>query len=130
MPVGQPRSFHKRFKFTVEIGGLTFFGFQTCSELKMTLGTVTHREGGTLVADKTPGLLTTDPITLTRGASNDLEMYEKWKKVIDAAANGGIGENDGAYDDDIDIVQRDRDGTELLRWRVFGAWIKSFNAGA
>lgn len=130
MSVGQPRSYHKRFKFTIEIDGLTYAGFQTCSDLKGAVGEVMHREGGTLIPDKTPGLATFDDVTLTRGATNDRELYDKWKKVLDAGANGGSGEVDGEYDDEMDIVQRDRDGSELLRWRCFGAWIKEFTAGS
>lgn len=130
MTVGVPRSFHKRFKFTVEWDGLTYAGFQTMSELKVAVGTVTHREGGTLIPDKTPGLLNYEPVTLTQGATNDLELWEKFKKVVDASANGGTGENDGGYDDEIDLVQRDRDGSEIMRWRLFKGWIKEFIAGA
>ena len=33
--IGTPRSFHKKFKFVVEIDGFQHAGFQKCSELSV-----------------------------------------------------------------------------------------------
>lgn len=127
MPVGNPRSFYKKFKFVVEIDGFAYFGFQKCSELTMEVGVVTHREDGTLLADKTPGVVTVPNITLERGATRNLEMYLWFKEVVDVTSEQG--NIDGQYDRDIDIVQLDRDGTEIDRWNVTAAWPRMFSAG-
>lgn len=129
MPVGNPRSFYKKFKFVIEIDGFTYFGFQTCSELSEEVGVVSHREGGSLLEDKTPGLVTVPNITLTRGATKDQEMHDWFKQVVDTAANLGEGLPDGKYDRDFDIVQQNRDGSEMQRYKVKKAWPRKYVAG-
>jgi phage tail-like protein len=129
MPVGSPRSFYKKFKFTVEIDGFTYFGFQKCSELKAEVGVVEHREGGVLLADKTPGLVTVPNITLERGATKDQEMFNWFKQVVDMAANLGEGRPDPGYARNMDIVQHDRDGSVLMRFPITNAWPRTFVAG-
>lgn len=129
MTVGSPRSFYKKFKFTIEIDGFTYFGFQKCSELSAEIGVVEHREGGVLIADKTPGLVTVPNITLERGATKDQEMFKWWKQVVDMAANLGEGLPDPGYARSMDIVQHDRDGSVLQRFPIPLAWPRKFVAG-
>lgn len=129
MPVGSPRSFYKKFKFVIEIDGFTYFGFQKCSELSAEVAVVEHREGGSLLPDKTPGLVTVPNITLERGATDDEEMFNWFKEVVDMAANLGEGLPDPGYARDLDIVQQDRDGSELRRWPIKNAWPRKFVAG-
>jgi phage tail-like protein len=130
MPVfGTPRTFAKKFKFIVEIDGLGYAGFQDCSELSAELATVEQWEGGGLIAlAKDPGRLTFPDITLTQGATQDLELFDWFKECADAAANGGL--IDPFYRRTADIVQLDRDNAELMRWRVQSCWVKKFIAGS
>lgn len=130
MASGSPRSFFKRFKFVVEIDGFSYFGFQTCSELSAEVGVVTNREGGALVEDKSPGLLTVPNITLERGATKDEEMFNWFKEVVDMTSGLGSGLPDPQYARSVDIVQQDRDGTELRRWKLASCWPRKFVAGA
>ena len=129
MANGSPRSYFKKFKFVVQIDGFSYFGFQSCTELSAEGGVVSQREGGALVEDKTPGLLTVPNITLSRGATKDEEMFNWFKQVVDMTANLGEGLPDPQYMRNLDIVQQDRDGSELRRWRVKGAWPRKFVAG-
>lgn len=127
--VGAPRSFEKKFKFTIEIDGITHAGFQKCSELAAEAAKIEYREGGALIPNKSPGLVTFDDLTLERGAvASDSDLYNWFTEVVDVAANTGLIDND--YKRDLDIVLSDRDGTELKRWRVVNAWIQKFTAGA
>ncbi len=129
MPVGSPRSFYKKFKFIVEIDGFTYFGFQKCSELSAEVAVVSHREGGTLLADETPGLVTVPNITLERGATDDQEMHNWFKQVVDMAANLGEGLPDPEFARDIDIVQQDRDGSERKRHPIKNCWPRKYVVG-
>lgn len=128
MPIqGNPRSFHKRFKYIVEIDGFASAGFQKCSELSMEVGKVEYREGGSLIPNKSPGLLNMTDVTLERGATTDLELYTWFKEVAYAAS--GLGLKDEEYKRDFDIVQQDRDGSEQRRWNVTKGWPTKFVAG-
>ncbi len=44
--IGNPRSFHKQFKFIVGIDDVGHAGFQTCSELSVEAANVQCFEGG------------------------------------------------------------------------------------
>ena len=50
--IGNPRSFHKKFKFLVEIDGVAHAGFQKCSELSVEVANVQYFEGGSLIPNK------------------------------------------------------------------------------
>jgi len=126
--IATPRNFHTKFKFLVEIDGFGSAAFQACSELAVEAAEITYYEGGAIVPDKQPGRLTFTDITLDRGATSDKDMFEWMKQVGDAAKNAGRRNPD--YKRNLDIVQLERDGTVLRRWRVEGAWPKKFVGGA
>ena len=129
MPVGQPRNFYKKFKFTVEIDGLTYAGFSSMSELKQSVGVVEHREGGTLLADKTPGLVTVDNVTLERGATKDRELWEWWREVVKTSNAQGTSLAESRFARSGALVQQDMDGSVLMRWNLSNTWPMSFSAG-
>ncbi len=125
--IGTPRTFHKKFKFLVEIDGVTSAGFQKCSELSVEVANIQYFEGGALVPHKSPGRLTFADVTLERGATSDRDLLDWFSQVADAAANTGLNEPD--FKRNLDIVQQDRDGSTLRRWSLTGAWPVKFVAG-
>ena len=128
MPViGNPRTFHKKFKFIVEIDGVASAGFQKCSELSVEVANVQYYEGGALIPNKSPGRLTFADVTLERGATSDKDLFDWLTQVADAAANAGL--NEPEFKRNLDIVQQDRDGSTLRRWSLTGAWPVKFVAG-
>ena len=128
MPViGTPRTFHKKFKYVVEIDGVASAGFQKCSELSVEVANVQYYEGGALIPNESPGRLTFADVTLERGATSDKDLFDWLTQVADAAANAGL--NEPEFKRNLDIVQQDRDGSELRRWRLNNAWPVKFVAG-
>lgn len=127
MTIGTPRNFHKKFKFVVEIDTLGSAAFRSASELSVEAAKVEHSEGGVLIPDKSPGRLTYSDVTLERGATLDRELFDWFVEVADAAANAGLVEPN--FKRMVDIVQLDRDGAELLRWRLHNAWVQKHVAG-
>lgn len=133
MVFGNARSFHKKFKFVVDIDGfesqpgLGGTAFQKCSELSYEIAKVEYSEGGSLIPDKSPGRLTFADVTLERGVTSSQEMYDWATDVADAASNSGL--KDPSYKRTVDIVQQDRNGATLRRWRLFNAWPTKFTAG-
>jgi phage tail-like protein len=128
MPViGTPRTFHKKFKFIVEIDNVASAGFQKCSELSVEVANVQYSEGGALIPNKSPGRLTFADVTLERGATQDPDLFDWMQEVADASANAGL--NEPEFKRNLDIVQQDRDGSELRRWRLHNAWPVKFVAG-
>lgn len=125
--VGQPRSFFKQFLFRVEIPGVKSTAFQKCGEVKGDVAVIEQWEGGAIAAEKSPGRYKTADVTLERGATKDLDLWLWWKQVADVVNNGGFV--DDLYKRTLDIVQLDRDGTELRRWTLHDAWPISFTGG-
>ncbi|MCP4678742.1 MAG: phage tail protein [Deltaproteobacteria bacterium] len=118
--VGNPRSFHKKFKFIVEIDDVKSAGFQKCSELSVEIANVQYSEGGSLIPNKSPGRLTFADVTLERGATQDRDLFDWFSDV--AITSSGLGLTDNYYKRNLDIVQQDRDGTTLRRWTLHNAW--------
>src|SRR3954469_13871898 len=117
---GTIKSFDKKFKFKVEIDGFQFADFMKCSGLEVEIETVEHREGGSLVPNKSPGLVKFTEITLERGVTSNVDFFT-WVSTVVALAAAGVGsaatgEIDPVYKRNVDIVQLDRDGSELKRW--------------
>lgn len=119
--------FHKKFKFIVEEAGLTVAAFQKASELSVEAAKVEYFEGGSVIPDKAPGRLTFTDVTLERGVTLDRDLYDWFLDVANAAADTGLNEPD--FKRTLDIVQQDRLGNELLRWRLVNAWPMKFVAG-
>ena len=132
MPIiGTPRTFHKKFKFVVEIDQFQSAGFQKCSELSVEVANIEYHEGGSLIPNKSPGRLSFPDVTLERGATNDLELYEWFESVAAAAAGlGGAGLIDDAYKRTLDVVVLDRDDSELQRFNLQNAWPTKFVAAS
>lgn len=126
--IGTPRSFHKKFKFVVEIDGVAHAGFQKCSELSVEVANIQYFEGGALIPNKSPGRLTFADVTLERGATLDRDLFD-WLQDV-AITSSGLGLPDNAYKRNLDIVQQDRDGSTLRRWSLSGAWPVKFVAGS
>ncbi len=125
--IGTPRTFHKKFKFIVEIDGVASAGFQKCSELSVEVANIEYHEGGTLIPNKSPGRLKFADVTLERGATKDQDLFDWMEQVADAAANAGLVEP--TFKRNLDIVQQDRDGVTLRRWSLSRAWPVKFVAG-
>ena len=111
--IGNPRSFHKKFKFIVEIDDVGHAGFQKCSELSVEVANVQYFEGGSLIPNKSPGRLTFSDVTLERGATEDRDLFDWFQDV--AITSSGLGLTDGNDKRNLDVVQQDRDGVTLHR---------------
>jgi phage tail-like protein len=136
MPFGSARTFHKKFKFVIEIDDVAYAGFQKCSALEAEIAKIEQWEGGTVIPNKSPGRVTVSDITLERGASSDQDMFVWFSQVVDLTADagggaGGIGAGlkEPLFKRSFDIVQLDRDGEELRRWSITGAWPCKFSGG-
>ncbi len=130
MPIiGKPRTFHKQFRFIVEIDSVAYAGYQSCSELTSEIAETQYFEGGSSIPNKSPGRMTFSDVTLTRAAiTGDSDMYLWHQQVSEAAANAGLAEPE--FKRNLDIVQQDIDGRTVRRWRLFAAWPKTFTGGS
>jgi len=122
---GVNRRYYKKFKFLVEIDGVVFAGFQTCGEIAIEVAKIEHHEGGSLIPNKSPGRVSVPDVELTRGATDDLDFYQWCQETV---AQGAVLVDDEEKRN-LEIVQQDRAGNELRRWKLFGAFIVKWKAG-
>lgn len=124
---GTPRSFHKKFKFLLDIDDVGYAGFQKCSELSAEIAKIEYHEGGNVLAHKSPGRVTVPDITIERAATADNDLWNWFSSCISLTSQLGLKEPDLYRNGD--ISQLDRDGTELRRWGLTGLWPTKFVAG-
>lgn len=122
---GVQRNWYKKFNFVVEIAGIAHAGFVTCSPISIQTAKVEHREGGSLIADKQPGLVTVPDVTLTRGSTDDLDFYN-WVQEV---ASRDAGLVFPFHQRTVDVVQTNRLGAEIRRWTLVDAWPTDWTAG-
>lgn len=117
----------KVFRFTVEIDGMARAGFMECAGLERTTEEAEYREGGdNETPKKSAGLSKFGDLTLKRGQVLDEGQNDflNWAMEVHDVASKGGSQRD--YRRDIDIVQYERGGTEVARWRVYETWPKKY----
>ena len=118
--------FHDKHLFLVAFSGLGYSGWQKCSELSAELATITHWEGGRLIAHKSPGRLTFPDLTLEQGSTQDQELYDWFEQTASAAAEAGA--IDPLFRREGDLFVLGRDQIPVLRYPLVGCWPKKFVA--
>jgi len=124
MATGDRQDPYRSYNFLVEIDGITRAGFRECAGLDATQAPITYREGNDpMTMRKLPGLVEYSNITLTRGITDDPELWEWAKQSLD----GRVERKNGS------IVLLDDTGQEKLRWNFVNGWPSkwtgpSFNA--
>ena len=110
--------FDKTFLFRLLIDDVERAAFQKIDGMESTVGSVVIPEGGRLVDIEEPGKVKHKALTMTRGVTDDFDLYGLWQKTFDAV--NGVGGTEGSIvPNAFDIVQLDRDCvTPLKRWRV------------
>jgi phage tail-like protein len=113
MPTGVIPDPYNNFNFLVEIDGITRAAFQECSGFDSTVDVIEHREGGeNTTLRKLPGLTKFSNIVLKRGLTDDRELYDWHRQIV----QGDIVRKNGS------IVLLDLSGAEKSRWNFVRAW--------
>ena len=124
---GSPRSYHKKFKFIIEVNGIQSSEWEKCSKLEAELAVAERNEGGRALPTKNLGRAKVTDLTLMRGATLDKDIYQWFKQCLDLVSDTGL--LDSEYKRDLDIVVQDRDGSTIKRWRCYNAFPIKFSPG-
>jgi phage tail-like protein len=113
MPVGDRNDPYRAYNFIIEIDSITRAGFRECSGLDSTQTPIEYREGtDPLTVRKLPGMVTYANLTLARGVTDDVELWE-WRA---AAQKGQLERRNGS------VVLLDDTGEEQARWNFREGW--------
>ena len=101
------------YNFLLEIEGITIAGFSEVTGLNSEQNVVEYREGNEgITPRKLPGLTKFGNITLKRGISPDLQIYN-WRKTV---TDGDIVRKN------VSIVLHNEKHDEAVRWNLINAW--------
>jgi phage tail-like protein len=101
------------FNFKLEIEGITVAGFSEVTGLNQESNVIDYREGQEPITPrKLPGLNKFGNITLKRGISPDLSVYN-WRKTV---TDGDIERRNAS------IVLHNEKHEEVVRWNLVNAW--------
>jgi len=127
MPTAKRDDPYRGFKFRVEIEGIQRAGFREVSGLDSAQDAVDYREGDdkTMTIRKLAGLNKFSSITLKRGITDDMQLWNWRKQVMQGKMEGA--RKSGA------IILMDDEGNDKSRWEFKEGWPSkwtgpSFNA--
>ncbi len=104
---------YKNFNFLVEIDGITVAGFTECTGLESETEVIEYREGNEAsTLRKLPGLTDYSNITLRRGVTDNKELYNWRKSVIDGQTERKSGS----------IILLNDKQEEVARWNFKQGW--------
>ena len=101
------------FNFKLEIEGITVAGFSEVTGINQESNVIDYREGQEPITPrKLPGLNKFGNITLKRGISPDLSVYN-WRKTV---TDGDIERRNAS------VVLHNEKHEEVVRWNLVNAW--------
>lgn len=125
-----PRNPHQRWQFAIEISGFDAGFFTTCSGLNVEHEVSRFDPGGSIFSQKLPGRANFQPLTLEKGKAQESidNSTIQWLQQILQAAQG-TGGLPADFLRQLDVVEYDRAGTEIRRFRLFNAFVQAANLG-
>lgn len=105
------------FNFAIEVSGIISGYFTEASGLGSEHEVIEHKvmgENGQEIVKKIPGRLKWGDITLKRGISSSLDMWEWRKMVVDGKVESA--RRNGS------ITMYDQEGSEVARWNFERGW--------
>jgi phage tail-like protein len=121
VPPAQRHDPYKAFNFRVEIEGIAWAAFSEVGGLESETAVIEYRVGGEpRTVRKLPGLTKYANIVLRRGITQDPELWN-WRKSV---VQGNVDRRNGS------IVLLDDDETEVVRWNFFQGWIAKWEGPA
>lgn len=112
---------YRNFKFRVEIDGITTAAFSEATIPDTTTDSVDYREGTDATHQrKLSGLNKYGNITLKKGLTDSMELYE-WKKQVEQTGATGARKN-------LSLILIDEEGNDKARWNVAEAWPTKYDS--
>jgi len=121
MTTGQRRDPHLNYRFKLEIDSLISAGFQEATIPDSTQEPVEYREGtDPPFARKFAGLVKFGTITLKRGVTDSMELYN-WRRQVE---DGNLSEARRS----VNIILLDAEGNDAARWELKEAWPSKYDS--
>lgn len=121
MATGQRVDPYRNFRFRVEIDGIQIAGFSEATIPDSTTDPIEYREGTDPTHQKKlSGLTKYGNITLKRGLTDSMDIYDWYKGV---AQTGALKARKN-----ISLILIDEEGNDKSRWDIVEAWPTKYDA--
>ena len=112
---------YRNFRFKVEIGGIDVAGFADATIPDSTTDATDYREGTDQPHQrKLSGLTKYGNITLKKGLTDSMELYE-WKQKVEETGAINVRK-------DISLILIDEEGNDKARWDIIEAWPTKYDS--
>lgn len=112
---------YKGFRFRLEIQALQVAGFSEVTLPEQTVESTSYREGTDAVFRKLSGLTRVTTLTLKRGITDSMELYDWYSAVSELGAEAGGRKN-------VSIILIDDAANEKVRWNIGNAWPTKYSS--
>ena len=113
---------YRNFRFRVEIDGLAAAGFSEVSIGESGTDVIDYREGNEPTrVRKLPGLRKFANVTLKRGMTASMDLYDWHKQIMDGAI--------GAARRNVAVTVLDQSGADAARFVILDAWPVKYQPG-
>lgn len=125
-----PKALVQKWQFGIEIAGFNSAYFEKATFPEIEFEETTFNPAGSAFPQKVAGRASFKDITLEKGVPQDIDdnALINWIKAC-MDFKTGTGGFPSEYMKDIDLVQYDRKGNEVKRFRLYGAWVKNAKFG-
>lgn len=114
---------YKNFRFRVEIQGIQVAAFSNATIPDETMDAIDYREGIDPYTRKLSGMPKVGTLSLKRGISSSMEMYE-WFRLVSSLGAGVPGGRKN-----VSLIVVDEGGNDAARWDLAGVWPTKYQAG-
>lgn len=121
MATGERNDPYRNFRFRVEIDGIQIAGFAEATIPDSTTDATDYREGTDLPFQrKLSGLTKYGNITLKRGLTDSIDLYD-WKKLVEDSGAITARKN-------ISLILIDEEGNDKAQWDINEAWPTKYDS--
>ncbi len=106
---------YKGFRFRLEIQSLQIAGFSEATLPDMSIESTTYREGTDSFTRKLSGHMTVGTLSLKRGLTDSMDLYNWFSSVSQLGADVGGRKN-------ISVILVDESGADKVRWNMTNTW--------
>jgi phage tail-like protein len=116
---GERKDPYRKFRYRVEVEGITQAGFNEVSGFDASVDVVEYREGNEVITPrKLPGLAKYGNITLKWGVTDSLDMYNWMQDTIQGKVTRKT----------VTIIAINEAGGDVATWKVIEAWPSKYTA--
>ncbi|MBI1407406.1 MAG: phage tail protein [Caulobacter sp.] len=106
---------YKGFRFRLEIQGLQIAGFSEATVPDMSIESTSYREGTDTVTRKLSGQMSIGTLSLKRGLTDSMDLYNWFSSVSQLGADVGGRKN-------VSVILVDEAGNDKVRWNMSNTW--------